>query len=124
MVTKAPSKKQQEEQVKSDALNLLREYLNGVDTIYTVLLSVSRDGMSRTIMPVIATIDQNGKPQVTNISWLVARAGIANRPRNNKDGVVMGGCGMDMGFALVYEISTTLHGHRNEGGYKLKHQWL
>jgi hypothetical protein len=27
------------------------------------------------------------------------------------DGLIMGGCGMDMGFALVYELSATLYGH-------------
>jgi len=50
---------------------------------------------------------------------------------------VVGGCGMDMGFAVVYDLGLSLwpagtpapHGTRNgepdsNGGYALKHSWL
>jgi hypothetical protein len=52
-------------------------------------------------------------------------------------GIIIGGCGMDMGFALVYNLGSTLwpngtpepHGTRNrepdsDGGYALKHNWV
>lgn len=52
-------------------------------------------------------------------------------------GIKCDGCGMDMGFQLVYSLGRTLwplgthepHGKRNgqpdrEGGYALKHRWL
>lgn len=51
--------------------------------------------------------------------------------------LVIGGCGMDMGFAVVYELGSALwpkgtdepHGTRNgepdsAGGYALKHCWM
>jgi hypothetical protein len=55
--------------------------------------------------------------------------------KNN--GVKVAGCGMDMGFHLIYSLSYALfpkgtdapHGTRNgvpdsDGGYALKHEWL
>ena len=52
-------------------------------------------------------------------------------------GLVIGGCGMDMGFHVVYNLGRAMwpdgtpdpHGTRNgepdrDGGYALKHRWL
>jgi hypothetical protein len=52
-------------------------------------------------------------------------------------GIKIGGCGMDMGFDLVYSLGATLwpngtrkpHGTRNgepdsAGGYALNHRWM
>ncbi|ARK07586.1 hypothetical protein LAV_00211 [Sphingobium phage Lacusarx] len=56
---------------------------------------------------------------------------------SDKQGIRIGGCGMDMGFSLVYDLGNTLwpkgtrkpHGTLNgkpdkSGGYALKHEWL
>lgn len=131
---------------REEARDRLREMLNPGDTVYTVLRHVSRSGMSREItMHVI----EDGEPWW--ISGYAARA--AGNRLGPRDGVVVSGCGMDMGFALVYELSRALypdgfgcigkgcpandhvnpgdrrddyspdHWHR-EGGYALRHRWL
>ena len=57
-----------------------------------------------------------------------------------RDGIKIGGCGMDMGFAIVYALGRKLFpegfkvngrgrngdtsGWDNDGGYALKHRWL
>jgi hypothetical protein len=72
------------------------------DTLYTTTLHTSRSGMSRNIK-VVRILD--GKP--TDISGLVARA--TGSRWADDGGVTVGGCGMDMGFSLIYDLSRTLH---------------
>lgn len=130
---------QQEERAK--ALETLHKMLNPGDTIYTVLRHVSRSGMSRRIDLYKVT---NGGPLY--LSGLAARA--AGWPCKG-DGVVIGGCGSDMGFELVYNLGRTMfpngwtctgkkcrsndhsngdrnyrkHRH-NDGGYIFIHRWM
>jgi hypothetical protein len=91
--------KQKEQQ---EAVRELREILKPGDTVYTNLKHVSRSGMSRVIMPFII---RDNSPRY--IGWIVAKA-IDERYNREKEGVVMGGCGMDMGFELVYRLSRVL----------------
>ena len=127
------------------AIAQLRERLKPGDTVYTILRHVSRSGMSRSISAVVI---EKGEPR--DISWLVARAGIGAFDRKN-DGVRINGCGMDMGFHLVYSLAWTVwpDGHRcagkrcqsnehsnpphpkrdgrrkhKDGGYALSQRWL
>jgi hypothetical protein len=37
-----------------------------------------------------------------------------------RESIKIGGCGMDMGFALVYDIGQAIHGN----GYHFNHRWL
>lgn len=73
--------------------------------------------------------------KIRNISRLAAGA-IGARLSKGGD-VIMGGAGMDMGFALVYSIGRAIwpngtskpHGRRNgepdsDGGYALNHEWI
>jgi hypothetical protein len=112
------------------------------DVIYTRVNHVSRSGMSRNIS---AYVMRDNSP--VNISTSVATVigeGIAN-----DGGVKMGGCGMDMGFSLVYELSYALfkggfvcigencpandhsngdrdytpHAH-SDAGYALRQRWM
>lgn len=128
---------------KLHALAELRTLCPPGTTVYTILRSVSRSGMSRTVQPVV--VNEHGQPQT--ITGLVASA-IGVR---TKDGAcVMGGCGMDVGFELVYSLSRALWadtftcigqdcrsndhsngdrdytpGHKHsDGGYALTHRWL
>ena len=113
---------------KEEALTRLRELLKPGDTIYTIMRHCSRSGMSRRISLM--------SPDMHSLDWLCERAGLA-KTRKDKEGLVIGGCGMDMGFALVYGLGRMLwprgtpepHGRRNgepdsDGGYALKHTWL
>jgi hypothetical protein len=75
------------------------------------------------------------KGEIVNIS---RRASIVTGwKQSNNGGLVVGGCGMDMGFHTVYTLGRYLwpkgtrkpHGTRNgapdkDGGYALKHSWL
>lgn len=93
---------------------MLHKVLKPGDTVYTVLRHVSSSGMSRRID--------------------CYAIGIAKR-HASKQGLVVPGCGMDMGYHLVYSLGCALwpkgtkkpHGTRNgepdsTGGYALKHE--
>lgn len=80
----------------------LRALLSPGTTVYTTVEHVSRSGMSRRISAYI--VDDGG---IFDITWMVFRAGIAKLHRDG--GLVMGGCGMDMGFALVYNMGQVLY---------------
>ncbi len=34
------------------------------------------------------------------------------------------GCGMDMGFHLVYNLASVLFSGQERAGYKIRHEWL
>jgi hypothetical protein len=84
--------------------------------IYTVLRSVSKSGMSQTID--FFTID-NDRPR--HLSGLIKMALGYKFGKNG--GLVVGGCGMDMGFHVVYTVSSVLHGGAR-GGYEIHHEWV
>lgn len=89
---------------RAEATERLRELLPPGSTVHTIARHVSRSGMSRSISLVIG--DENGQPW--DISWLAARA-MGDRIDRTHGGIKIGGCGMDMGFALVYNLSLTLY---------------
>lgn len=107
----------------------LRKILKPKSTVYTVLRSVSKSGMYREI-----SVFAIQKGELRNLDCLVADA-IGHTV--GQRGIKMHGCGMDMGFALVYSLGASLwpkgtakpHGTRNGepdrgGGYALKQQWV
>lgn len=85
----------------------LRAILKPGDTVWTVLRHVSRSGMSHDIDAYVLTSDENGECDRRWLSHLVAKAGVGHWNGRRK-AMTMGGCGMDMGFALVYELSCAL----------------
>jgi hypothetical protein len=85
------------------AIAELRETLKPGTTVYTVLRHVSRSGMSRDI-DVYAMEDNEPR----RITWSVAQAtGI--RYDRKAEALKVGGCGMDMGFHVVYNLSRALY---------------
>jgi hypothetical protein len=121
----------------------LRELLPPGATVYTIVRHVSKSGMSRSISFYVM---RDNAPRW--IASLVAKA--TGSPFDKKyEAVKVGGCGMDMGFALVYDLSYVLWGknfscigegcpsndHSNgdrdhtphthsDGGYALRQRWL
>lgn len=87
---------------KAEAIAKLREILKPGDTVYTILRHVSRSGMTRSISCVV-----RGAEGPYDIDWLVRRA-LGLPFDRNRGGVKVGGCGMDMGFHLVYSLSRVL----------------
>lgn len=108
----------------------LRKLIKAGQTVYTDLDHVSSSGMSRRISVYIVR-----KGEIVNITRRVAV--ITGWRQSEKGGLIVGGCGMDMGFHTVYTLGRYLwpkgtrkpHGTRNgapdrDGGYALKHSWL
>ena len=107
--------------------------------VYTSLYSVSSSGMSRKMSAYIALPEG----QIMCIDWYIVRLGVAKWDRDKRH-LTIGGCGMDMGFHLVYSLGRTLFPNgfvpaehdkygRNrssreeldtDGGYALKQHWL
>lgn len=87
---------------QEEAREVLREILKPGDTVYTVLRHVSRSGMMRAID---AYVIEDDSPRW--ISTYAARAAGYKYSRKY-EAIEMGGCGMDMGFALVYGLSRAL----------------
>ena len=111
-------------------------------SVYTIVRHVSQSGMSRDIDTYIMGNDEPIKITYITKTLLGLRWG-------KNEGVRIGGCGMDMGFALVYDLSCALfpdgfncvgtkcpsndhsngdrvripHNHR-DGGYALTQRWM
>ena len=135
------------EQIKEE----LRELLPAGSKVYTQVVHVSRSGMSRHI-DVFAIKDNTP----IKINWQIEKLGLFKRGSSynakNADSLRVGGCGMDMGFHVVYNLSSVLYRdgfkcsgkncpsndhfndpefkrrkgkqHKGDGGYALKQVWL
>lgn len=110
---------------RTQALTQLREWIKPGATVYTILDHVSSSGMSRAIRVLVPIVgDGNGHGPAGTVDFIhpnyaVGKAlGLRHWKRNGReqDALVMGGCGMDMGFHLVYELSHTLYGTRQCSG--------
>lgn len=109
-------------------------------TAYTLCTHVSSSGMSRRIK-VLASQRVKGSDgkvrwEPVNVSALVADA-TGFRLNRDEMSLIIGGCGMDMGFHVVYSMASAIypkgtrkpHGTRNgepdsSGGYAVNHRWL
>lgn len=107
------------EAARLEAIAQLREWIKPGDTVYTVLDHVSASGMSRAIRVVVPmTYTNDGDPDSTRVdfrhpNWAVGKAlDLRHWKRNGReqDALVVGGCGMDMGFHLVNSLSYALYG--------------
>jgi len=99
---------------REEAVARLKEILKPGDTVYTILRHVSRSGMTRVICPLVV---KDNRPIM--FPRLAAKV-LGERYDPDRYGVVVHGCGMDMGFHLVYELAHALFGN----GYALDHRWL
>ena len=93
---------------RQEAIARLREWIKPGDTLYTQIKNVSRSGMSRVIQLVGISCGGDG-PSLSYYGWNAHKAGVGSGYDEKREGVKMGGCGMDMGFALVYELSHVLY---------------
>lgn len=132
--------KKEKREAKSEALVKLREWIKAGEKVYTTVTHVARSGMQRSIRVFI--MRDNEPFEITGYT-----AHALDYPRDDKNGgVKVGGCGMDMGFHIVYNLGRTLFpdggslaktnttrrsqaeraGEKIErdGGYLLKQVWL
>lgn len=85
-----------------------------LNEVFCICTHVAPSGMSRRIKLIMW---RSRQPHV--LAYNVARA-LGYRYHDQDGAVVIGGCGMDMGFALVSELSHKLFGHAG----LLRHRWL
>ena len=105
------------------ALESLRSILKIGDTVYTKLNHVSKSGMSRSID--VYKIENNEPIFLTQ--WASRVLGDSIDQKNG--GIRVTGCGMDMGFDLVYRLGWKLFKDSKEltkkdAGYALNQRWL
>ena len=116
---------------KQQAKNQLLSILSPGDEVFTILRNVSTSGMQRCISLLVI---KDNKP--INLDYN-ASVLLGRKISDKYAGLLTNGCGMDMGFDLVYNLGCALwpagtpnpHGTRNgepdtDGGYALKQQWI
>jgi hypothetical protein len=122
METATLSKKAQKEQERESARAYLLSILGKQNkpTLYTNLKSVSSSGMSRD-MKVLAVVDG----EIVDVTYYVGKLDIGTiKERNGQRVIRVGGCGMDMGFHVVYTVSAILYGYEDRGAYTIRHEWI
>ena len=110
---------------KNEEVEEAKKYLMDVlpvgATCYTQVTSVAKSGMSRK-MKFFAV--EGG--EIINVTWHVAIA-LGDSVQSDRTIRVIG-CGMDMGFHMVYNLSRTLYRdiktNGGDSGYALKQRWL
>jgi hypothetical protein len=114
-----------------EAIKELRELLKPGETVYTILRHVSASGMSRVIDLFIM---RGNEPR--RITWSVAQA-LGYAYDQKREGLRVSGCGMDMGFHVVYSLARVIFNDRviyqkkatgqvgsNDAGYLLNQRWM
>lgn len=128
------TKKQTE---KDEAIKELRRVgVRPGKIVYTLVTHVAKSGMSRRMRLFVVR-----KGEVVPITYSVAKAVGFTLKRNGDNEIVVGGCGMDMGFHVVYSLGQVMFpkrgkayrnrnsdvkvgGHEPSGGYLLRQEWL
>lgn len=99
---------------RDEAMATLRRILKPGQTVYTILRHVSDSGMSRDIGIVLIQDNLVFHPNYAVASVLDLRMG------RSSDSVRVNGCGMDMGFSIVYDLGAALYNDTKA----FKHNWL
>lgn len=92
------SVQRRDDMTKDEARKVLLDELKPGDTINCILRHVSRSGMSRSISLL------KGDSDITYYAALV----LGDKIDQKNGGIKIGGCGMDMGFSLVYNLGYCL----------------
>jgi hypothetical protein len=119
-------------------LAYLREVLKPGSEVYTTVKQVAKSGMSRTMT---LHIVQDGR--ICGVTY--SAAVVLGEPQQKDGSIRVHGCGMDMGFEVVYRLSRRLfpdgfkprdagkdYGRNGtsaddidkDGGYALKQRWM
>lgn len=86
----------------AEARESILRFLKPGSNVYTIVRHVSRSGMQREIS--LYAISKDGRPQ-----WLDGWASkLLDYRLGKNEGLVVGGCGMDMAFHLVYNLGSVL----------------
>jgi len=122
-----------------ELMNDLRAWMPKGSTVYTIVRSVARSGMSRVISPMV--LEQHTKCELCGLSgpqhgqaahkysaeyysepifpeYKIAQ--LLGWSLDKNHGIKVQGCGMDMGFHMVYTLASILY----DDGNALKQRWL
>lgn len=114
------------EQERDEARATLREILNPKSQVFASVRHVSRSGMSRVISFWTPVIREDGGVWMRWLDWDICRA-LDYSFSKRHEGVSVSGGGMDMGFAVLYDLCYALWGREaGEGWDNLaqKKEWL
>ena len=121
---------------RQESLDKLKSWIKKGDLLHTKLNHVSKSGMTRhiSVRHLKATDNPERPVNISCYDYHVARAldlpEANNRFGHPVNGVKVGGCGMDMGFHLIYSLSHALFKDEPRGenekdvGYWIKQEWL
>lgn len=97
------TKKQEQHRLYLESIEFLINIFKKDNKVYTVLNHVSSSGMTRHISLFVARGDE-----IVNITWRAGKVlGLKRSPKTG--GLIVSGCGMDMGFLTVYNLSSALY---------------
>jgi len=114
--------KQKKAEDRQRALDTLHRMITPGMTVHTILRHVSKSGAVRDISVVVILPNNTGRPTVFHPNWAVATLlGDRLTDKNGSDAVRVSGGGMDMGFDLIYRLSSAMF---NGDGYQLNQEWL
>lgn len=132
--------KRERDEDKAEAIAILQEILPPGSVVYAIIRSVARSGMSRT-MDLYAMEKGEAGPHLRYLTGYVSR--VLGLSRDKEGAARIHGCGMDMVFATVHDLSYALHGREDRaipeerkgrpvsptresyrGGYSLRHEVL
>lgn len=108
------SRVSRKEQERQEAIAELRKYMTPGTTVLTILRRISSSGMTR-LIDIHIIVDN----EPLRFTWTAARA-LGWTYDRKREALRVDGCGLDVGFNAVYNLSYLLHGD----GYALKHRWL
>ena len=113
--------KQEKTAQHSESRQFLLDTFAGDDKpeLFTILRHVSSSGMTRHI-----SIKYIKNGQLMDLTWHAARVLDWSLVDGFNRAIKVGGCGMDMGFHLVYSLSCALYGSDHDNAYKLKQNWI
>jgi hypothetical protein len=97
-------------EIKQNAISLFSE----TDTIYCILRSVTKSGTCRSIS--FHVVDNN--KNILNINYYISVI-VGYKFNKARDGLVVKGCGMDMGFHVVHTLLRELNAKLT-----IKHRWI
>ena len=104
---------------------LLEDYLKETKTVYAVLRGASSSGLTQYVSLMVPGLDHDGKPDFYNITWHASN--VLGDKLHDRDGhrvLKLQGGGMDLGFNVVYNLSSVLYAGQDRAGYVLKQRWL
>jgi len=120
MTTKTARRAFNAHQVQQSGKRQVLDLLGDNRTVYTILRRVSASGMTRAIS---LKVIKDG--QLYDITYAVSRAlGEKCADANGHNVIKVQGVGMDMGFHLVYNLSSVLFAGQERAGYELKQHWI